>query len=60
MGPIDESSPMYPHTPDRLPPQQPPIPPPYYPPHSTHTPKTRNRINSEASEYTAMIIGKIF
>lgn len=55
MGPIDESSPMYPHIPDRLP-EIPPIQ--YYPP-TSYTPrgKGRDRINSEASEYTAMIIG---
>ncbi|XP_077296865.1 neurexin 1 isoform X2 [Arctopsyche grandis] len=56
MGPVDESSPMYPHIPDRLPPA--PGPPIYYPP-TSYTPKNRGRerINSEASEYTAMIIG---
>lgn len=58
-GPVEESSPMYPHIPERLPPVQlPPIdtyPPTPFPPRNKH----RERINSEASEYTAMIIGLI-
>jgi len=56
-GPPEDSTPMYPHIPERLPP--PPGPPiSYYPP-TPYTPRNKNRerINSEASEYTAMIIG---
>lgn len=56
-GPHEESSPVYPRLPERLPPVQMP-PAEYYPP-TAYTPrvKSKGRINSEASEYTAMIIG---